>query len=410
MDDNAYLIGRQPILDAQEKITAFELLFRSQKSISSATFDSATQASTRVMFNTISSVGIETLLGNHRGFINVDSELLMSDVIELLPQEQVGLELLESIDIIPDVIERCRFLKSLGYQLALDDHVYCQSLEPLYDGLVDIIKIDLFATPLTTLSEIVGQFRHFPVKLLAEKVDSRDVFLHCRSMDIELFQGYFLARPTLIQKKRLANTATSFLKLMQQLQNDAEIDEIETTFKESPALVYKLLVLVNSVSFHLREKIRTIRHALSIIGRQQLKRWVQIALFAEDSRQGFDNPIMHMAVTRATFMEELARVLPCLGCCSPDEAFLTGTLSMLIDVYDVSLHEVMAGLGLSIGIWNALSGNKGEIGVLLSIVKMVERNELDNAINSFTELGIPLSSALECQKRAINWQEGMTCH
>jgi EAL and modified HD-GYP domain-containing signal transduction protein len=409
MDDNAYLIGRQPILDAQERIAAFELLFRSQKSISSATFDCATQASTRVMFNAISSVGIETLLGKHRGFINVDSELLMSDVIELLPQQQIGLELLESVDITPDVIERCRVLKSLGYQLALDDHVYSQSFEPLYDGLVDIIKIDLFSTPLTTLSEIVGKFRRFPVRLLAEKVDSRDVFLHCRSKGIELFQGYFLARPTLIQKQRLANTAASFLKLMQQLQNDAEISELETTFKESPALVYKLLVLVNSVSFGIREKIRTIRHALCIIGRQQLKRWVQIALFAEDSQQGFDNPIMHMAVTRATFMEELARVLPRLGSSLPDEAFLTGTLSMLIDVYDVTLHEVTAGLGLSSGIWNALSGNKGEISSLLSIAKMVERNDLDQAIDCFAELGIPLSSALECQKRAINWLEGMAC-
>jgi EAL and modified HD-GYP domain-containing signal transduction protein len=410
MNDDAYLIGRQPILDAQEKITAFELLFRSQRSISSAMFDSPTQASTRVIFNTISSLGIEKLLGDHRGFINVDSELLMSDVIELLPRQQVGLELLESIDITPDVIERCRVLKSLGYQLALDDHVYSQSFEPLYDGLVDIIKIDLFATPLTGLSEIVKQFRRYPVKLLAEKVDSRDVFLCCRSMGIELFQGYFLARPTLIQKKRLANTVTSFLKLMKQLQNDAEISEIETTFKESPVLVYKLLVLVNSVSFCLREKIRTIRHALSIIGRQQLRRWVQIALFAEDSHQGFDNPIMHMAVTRASFMEELAHVSPNISSCSPDEAFLTGTLSILIDVYDISLDEVMTGLGVSKGIRNALSGNNDEVGALLCLAKMVERNELDQAIDCFTELGIQLPSVLECQKKAFSWHEGMTAH
>jgi EAL and modified HD-GYP domain-containing signal transduction protein len=409
MDENSYLIGRQPILDAQEKIIAFELLFRSKKSISSAKFDCATQASSQVMFNTISSVGVEKLLGNHRGFINVDSELFMSDVIELLPEQQVGLELLESIEITPDVVERCRVLKSLGYQLALDDHVYSRSLEPLYDGLVDIIKIDLFATPLTGLSDIVKQFRCFPVKLLAEKVDSRDVFLCCRSKGFELFQGYFLARPTLIRKQRLANTVTNFLKLMQQLQNDAEINEIETTFKESPALVYKLLVLVNSVSYGIREKIRTIRYAINIIGRQQLKRWVQVALFADDNHQEFDNPIMQMAVTRATFMEELARVLPDTSSCSTDEAFLTGTLSMLIDVYDVSLDEVMAGLGLSDKIWNALSENKGEIAILLRIAKMVERIKLDEAIDCLTKLGIPLTSALECQKRAFNWHERMTC-
>lgn len=410
MDDNLYLIGRQPILDAQVRITAFELLFRSKKSVSSATFDCAVQASSSVIFNTISSVGVEKLLGNHRGFINVDSELLMSDVIELLPQQQIGLELLESIEITPDVIDRCRALKSLGYHLALDDHVYSQSFEPLYDGLIDIIKIDLFATPLSSLSEIAQQYKRFPVKLLAEKVDSREVFLLCRSKGIELFQGYFLARPTLIQKQKLANTVTSFLKLMQQLQSDAEISEIETTFKESPVLIYKLLVLVNSVTYGMREKIRTIRHAINIIGRQNLKRWVQIALFADDCHQELDNPIMQMAVTRATFMEELARELPDICNCSTDEAFLTGTLSMLIDVYDVSLDEVMAGLGLSDKIWNALSENKGEIAVLLRLAKMVERIELDEAADYFTVLGIPIPTALECLKRAFNWHDGMNCH
>jgi EAL and modified HD-GYP domain-containing signal transduction protein len=403
MQDDAYMIGRQPILNAREEITAFELLFRSPQSISSATFDSATKASTRVIFNTVSTVGIEKLLGGHMGFINVDSELLMSDVIELLPQQQVGLELLESIEITTDVVERCQTLKSLGYQLSLDDHVYNPSFEPLYNGLVDIIKIDLFTTPLSRLSNAVEQFRRYPVKLLAEKVDSKDVFLRCRSMGFELFQGYFFARPTLIQKQRLANNVTSFLKLMQQLVNDAEIDELETTFKESPVLVYKLLILVNSVSLGVHEKIRTIRHALTIIGRQQIKRWVQIALFAEDGRQELNDPIMHMAGTRATLMEELARISPRHSGISTDEAYMAGTLSMLIDVYDISLDEVMSSLSLSDDIRNALTENKGEIGILLSLAKMVEQIELDKAMDCFAELGIPLSSVLECQKTAFNW-------
>jgi len=216
MQNDAYLIGRQPILNGREEITAFELLFRSQESIASARFESATQASSRVILNTLSTMGIENLLGKQRGYVNVDLDLLMSDVIELLPQQQVGLELLESIEITPEVVQRCRELKSRGYRMALDDHEYSPLFEPLYDGLVEIIKIDLFTTPLSELPEMVARFRRYPVKLLAEKVDSRDVYLHCRSMGIELFQGYFFARPTLIRKQRLANSVNSFLKLMQQ--------------------------------------------------------------------------------------------------------------------------------------------------------------------------------------------------
>jgi EAL and modified HD-GYP domain-containing signal transduction protein len=352
-------------------------------------------------------MGIDNLLGKQRGYVNVDLELLMSDVIELLPQEQVGLELLESIEITPAVVERCRELKSRGYRMALDDHEYSPLFEPLYDGLVEIIKIDLFTTPLSKLPEIVGRFRHYPVKLLAEKVDTRDVYLRCRSMGIELYQGYFFARPTLIRKQRLANTVNSFLKLMQQLENGAEITKIEATFKESPTLVYQLLMLVNSVSFGLHEKIRTIRHAITIIGLQQLKRWVQIALFAEDGHQEFTDPIMHLAVVRATFMEELARLQTHRVSCSPDEAFMVGILSILKDVYDIPLDEMVTSLNLSDDIKSAMFEKKGDISILLSLAKMIERNELDEATEGFTTLGIPIPVVVECQNKAFNWRHGL---
>ncbi|MGD0585535.1 MAG: EAL domain-containing protein [Oryzomonas sp.] len=407
MYDEAYLIGRQPILNGREEIVAFELLFRSSESVSSARFESPIRASSQVILTTLSAIGIETLLGQQHGFVNVDIDLLMSDVIELLPHERVGLELLESIEFTPEVVKRCRTLKSRGYQMVLDDHEYDPSFEPLYDGLVEIVKIDLLKTSLNRLPAMVERFRRHPVKLLAEKVETRGVFLRCRSLGMDLFQGYFFARPTLVQKQWMANALSSFLTLMQQLSSGAETCEIEATFKESPALVYKLLILVNSVSVGLHEKIRTIRHAITIIGRQQLKRWVQLALFAGDGRQGVNNPIMHMAVTRATFMEELARTPPRIGSCSPDEAFMVGILSVLKDVYEVSMEEVVTSLGLSDDIRNALTEKKGEMSVLLSLSKMLEENDFDEAVECFEVLGIPLLSVLDCQRKALNWHMGL---
>jgi c-di-GMP-related signal transduction protein len=408
MNEETFLIGKQPILNCQEEIVAFELLFRSQRSGSSAKFDSATQASSRVILNMLSNIGIESLLGKHQGFVNVDLDLLMSDSIELLPKQLVGLELLESIEATPKVVERCRKLKSLGYQLALDDHKYCPSFEPLYNGLIDIIKIDLFTTPLSSLSGVVEQFRRYPVRLLAEKVETRQEFLLCRSLGFELFQGYFFARPTLIQKQRLTSCIQSFLKLMTQLGNDAEISELEGTFKESPVLVYKLLMLVNSVSFGLHDKVRTIRHAITVVGRQQLKRWVQIALFADDGRQDFNNPVMHMAVARANFMEELARAHPHIGDCSPDEAFMAGILSMLKDVYDIVIDNVIAGLNHLEDIEDAVEEERSKINILLCLARMIEKNKLDEAAEYFELLGISLESVFECQKKAFDYHMGLS--
>src|SRR6185369_9474020 len=109
MDDSNYLIGRQPILNRLEEIVAHELLFRSPRSFSSAVILDSTKASARVIINTLSGFGISQILGKRRGFINVEADLLMSDNIEILPAEMIGLELLENIKLTPAIVERCRF-------------------------------------------------------------------------------------------------------------------------------------------------------------------------------------------------------------------------------------------------------------------------------------------------------------
>lgn len=234
-------MGRQPILDGLEDVVAYELLFRSPQSTSSADIVNASHATSSVILNVLSNFGIREILGNYRGFINVDAAMLMNEALELLPPELIGLELLEDIVITPAVVERCRKLKSKGFVLALDDHRYDPAYEELYSGVIDIVKFDLLETPLEDLYHEVELLRHYPVKLLAEKVDSRHVYLRCRRMGFELFQGYFFARPSLMQKSRMENSAGTFFKLMQQLASDADIDDIEQTFKQSPALTLSLI-------------------------------------------------------------------------------------------------------------------------------------------------------------------------
>lgn len=409
MNISDHLIGRQPILNRFEEIVAYELLFRSPSSLSSAMINDSTQASASVIINTLSRFGIRDILGNHRGFINVEADLLMSDNIELLPTEVIGLELLENIVITPDVVERCRALKKAGCLLALDDHEYSREYEPLYDGLVDIIKVDLFKTPLDRLYNMVETFKRFPVKLLAEKVDTRAVFLRCRSLGFEMFQGYFFARPSLLQKKRLEDSASILFELMQQLSNDSDLEQIEQTFKKSPAMTYKLLLLVNSVSTGLREKIRTVRHAISIIGLNQLKRWVQLSIFAADDNRGFDNPLVDLAAVRAAFMEELALLHP--ACkhfkCYPDQAFMVGILSLLKDIYEISMDDIISGLNLSSEIKDALVDRSGPLGDLLSLAEKLDLLDFDGATIFLEKMEIPLATVQECQKKAFNWREGL---
>ena len=401
-------MGRQPILNGLEEVVGYELLFRSPQSLSSASILNSSQATSSVILNVLSNFGIREILGGYRGFINVDAEMLMNEALELLPSDMIGLELLEDVIITPEIIARCRALKAQGFVLALDDHRYNPAYEELYAGIIDIVKMDLIATPLEDLFQEVEQLRRYPVKLLAEKVDSRHVYLRCRRMGFELFQGYFFARPSLMQKSRMENSAGTFFKLMQQLSADADIEEIEQTFKQSPALTYKLLLLVNSVSCMTREKIRTVLHAITQIGREHLHRWVQLAIFADDGGTGLNNALLDMAAVRAAFMEELARFKPqspqLMRQAQPEEAFMVGTLSMLKDIYDVDLKEIVAQLNLSDEIQDALLHRGGDLGTLLCLAEMMESLELDEAAECLGKLGITLDTVVTCQKKAYNWR------
>jgi c-di-GMP-related signal transduction protein len=407
MDTN-YLIGRQPILNRNEEVVAYELLFRSAGSKDAATVLDTSQASASVIINTLSGFGLEAILGPHRGFINLELELLMSDSIAILPKERVVLELLESLQVNPELVERCRTLKAMGFTLALDDHEFDPVYEELY-SIVEIVKVDLFQSPVEHLAEMVERFTPYPVKLLAEKVESREEYLRCRDMGFELFQGYYFAKPSLMEKKRFDDAGANLLKLMRLLNEDAEIDAIEQAFRESPGLTYKLLLLVNSVSLGIRIKIQNVRHAVATLGRQQIKRWVQLALFASDDKSGLENPLIELAAVRAAFMEQLASRLPQLKD-KPDaidQAFMTGILSLLETIYAISMDEVIATLHLSKEVREALTSRSGLFGKLLHLAELVERMEFREASQQFEEMGLSQEEVMASQVNAYNWRGGM---
>jgi len=406
MPNEHYLIGRQPILDRGEEIKGFELLFRSDAAWGFAEVGDASQATAQVIVTTLS--GIESILGPHRGFINLDFNMLMSDVLEILPRERVVLELLETLSPTTDVVQRCRELKANGFTLALDDHLYSPAFEELY-RIVDIVKVDVQQVPDDRLEEMVHQLRAYPMTLLAEKVQSRTEYRRCLDLGFELFQGFYFSEPVLMEKRRFDDAGAVLLKLMYLLNEDAELDLIEQAFRSSPGLTYKLLLLMNSVLLGLREKIHTVRHAVVVLGRQQIRRWVQLALFASDDSRGPENPLVDMAAVRGALMEQLALCLPSrneqqhLG----EKAFMVGILSLLEVIYRISMDEVVTSVALSEDIRDALVSRTGELGELLEATEMIERLEFAPALERLAGLGITRDDLRLAQVKAYSWREGM---
>jgi len=409
MKNQSCLIGRQPILSNNERVVAYELLFRSFGSANNAEVRNATFSSANVINNTLTNFGIQNLLGEHLGFINLDHELLMSDVLEMLPTDQIVLELLESLEVTDQLVDRCRELKEMGFTLALDDHEYSPIYHDLYN-IADIVKVDLVQTPLERLPEMVELLRPFPVKLLAEKVESRTEYQVCRDMKFDYFQGYFFARPSVLEKKRLAESGVTLIKLMRLLSDDAEISEIEENIKSDSSLTFKLLVMANSVAVGLRERVESVHKAISVVGRNQIKRWVQLALFASDDIRSSANPLIDMAAVRAGLMEQLAWCHPYLAQDhdAPEKAFLTGILSLLERVYSISIDELTLKLNLSEDIRSALIAREGFYGKLLTLSEKSESLDFDGVEAILEELGISAEDASNSQVESYCWNSVIT--
>ncbi len=403
-----FFIGRQPILDVKQEIYGYELLFRAAGHHSTAQFESQAQASASVIASALSDFGLQDVLGEKFGFLNITAGMLHSEMLELLPIEQSVLEVLETIELDDNVRLRCSELKSMGFKIALDDHIYNPQHSAFYK-LVDIVKVDIMATDPDELPHIAADLRQYPVQLLAERVETIEDFEKCLRYGFELFQGYFFERPVIIGQKRIDPSGIAMMKLLQQLNENWDINEVEETFRENPSLTFNLLKLVNSVMVGLREKIKNLRHAIMILGINHLRRWVQLALFAGKDDRGLNSPLLEMAAVRGRLMELLMIQRTGLPRTSDtvETAFLTGILSLLDVLYETPMSHVVESLNLSDEVADALLQREGQLGMLLLLTEKLEKTDFATVEKLLQALSINLDQLLEAQLDAFNWRNSI---
>lgn len=370
-----FFLARQPIVDRAESLVAFELLFRSANRAESGVLDD-TGATAQVVVNAFAEMGIAEVLGSNKGFINVDAIFLYSDLVEIFPRQQVVIELLETISITEKVIERCRELKAKGYTLAVDDVVELDEGVRSLLGIVDIVKLDLMAIDAGRLPGIVKELKRYPVKLLAEKVEDRQQVKDCIEMGFDLFQGYYFARPEMLSGKRANPSKMALLNIFSMMARGAENNEIEDAFKPHADLTYNLMRMVNSPGAGLSTKISSLKQGLMVLGREPLKRWVQLLLYASTGETGGVSPLMQLAATRAKFMELVVQQERPGSRDYADLAFMVGMLSLLESLLGEPMPGILARMSLQEDVEAALLRREGELGRLLNHCERLEAGEL----------------------------------
>lgn len=395
---NEVFIARQPILTAKEKIFGYELLFRNAGQ-SQAIINDDHQATATVMMNALNSFGFTSLVGKRKGFINVNDKTLASGFIDLLPHENTVLEILETQKPDSGFIELCRAFQKKGYVFALDDFTYHNSIQPLLE-LAEYVKFDLLIQDRKKLEESLQVVKKYPVRLLAEKVETKEDFEYCRNLGFELFQGYFFAKPSVIATKSLSASQLILLELFNGLANEKELDALEKLFKKSPQLDLKLLTFINSAGFYLMEKVTSIRQAMMLLGYRNLQKWVALLLFAQDTEDFRSNPLLEKAAIRGLTMESIAKKITGSRLIA-DSAFIVGILSLANVLLGIDLEELASKLNLAQDLRDALIDKEGLLGAVFLITEKAELDELNDVQDILKMHKVSVNAVLSSQMDAL---------
>jgi len=395
-------VARQPILDRQQKLYGYELLFRSDGVTNAFNGTEAGTATMHVLSNTLMSIGAEKLLGGKKAFVNFDHRLLLENMYLALPRESLVIEILETVEPTRDLVTLCRSIQEQGYALALDDFTDAPGFAPLA-RMANVIKVDLRLTSRAEQERVLRAYKSRGVLMLAEKVETQAEFEWARGVGFDLFQGYFFARPTLVRSRQIPASKAVCLQLLRETrQVDLDLKRIRRLIREDVSLTYQLMRYANSAAFQRGTRYTSITRVLLVMGENNIRRWVALATLPMLATNK-PNELMKLSLVRASFCERLAQLAEAPN---PNEAFLMGMFSLLDALIDQPLEEALRNLDLGKDVAAALLGDAREQGFLPSLYRLVhgyEEGRWNEVEEASQQCGIAFPAIGEAYLESTAW-------
>jgi c-di-GMP-related signal transduction protein len=394
-------VARQPILSAEQKVYGYELLFRDGVEQYFRATDS--DAASRSTLDTSILMGIDILCDGRLAFINCTREVLLKDYITLLPPSQAVVEVLESVPVDDLVIAACQRARAAGYLVALDDFEVDDPREALVPA-ADIIKVDIRKTSIEQGADLIKRWGTPKRRILAEKVETREEFDAAKKAGFTYFQGYFFRKPELLQAREIPANRLSYLRLLQAITR-AEPDprEIEDALKGDTALVYRLLRYLNSPVFGFTREIKSVRHALAMLGEREVCRWIRLAVTLV-AAQNKPSDLVLSALVRGRFCELLAPKMKHDG----SDLFLIGLLSLMDSILDIPMGLVLEGISVDKETKAVLLGQESQLSSMYDLMLAQEAADWERLKKLSAQTHIQEAFVAECRWEAIEWARQMT--
>ncbi|BEV09483.1 MULTISPECIES: EAL domain-containing protein [unclassified Methylophilus] len=397
------IIGRQPVVNDQQQIIGYEFFFRNETDGSNTPFEEDIQTCARILNTTMDEMHESWLLGQQLAFINVDHVMLNSVFLELMPAEKTVLEVVHHLQVTPEILARCQELKQLKFRIALDNPQHYPHLEALLP-YADFIKIDMRNVDIAQAKQWLKKYQHDQCSLIAEKVEENNQFQDLLDAGYHQFQGYFYAKPENISSKVINPSFDGVLHLLNLVSQEAENKDIENGFKRDTTLSYKLLRYINSVGFGLSCEVQSIGHALTILGRNQLYRWLTLLMVTAGNNSS-SPALMKTSITRGRLTELLGE--PFFEKRDRDNLFVVGVFSLLDVMLKVPMENILEKLQLPETIVDALVERQGIFGPFLKLTEACEDANNEEILEMAAMLQLKPEKVNQCHMEALAWTEAL---
>ncbi|PRO73157.1 diguanylate phosphodiesterase [Alteromonas alba] len=392
-------VARQPIVDTSQQLYAYELLFRDGEKNCFPNI-SPDEATSRILAASHLNVGLEAVTNGALAFINFHTDTLLYRFPTSLDPNNVVIEITETVDVSDDLVEACQQINAQGYRLALDDYDLEEKWQALLP-LISIVKFDITTVTDQQIRETVPLLKAHNIKLVAERVETKEQFHYYRQLGFDYFQGYFFARPEVIRHRKMSSSAVNMLELLKEsTAAELNIENINTILERDVSLSYLLLRFINNPTVNKRNEITSLKHAMNFMGEQEVRKFIALLSLANLS-DGQPGEILSMSLVRARFCELILVAMKDHS--KPNSGFLTGMLSLIDTLMEQEMRELVSKLPLPGDVSGALCGENNQLKQCLHLATAFERGQWGIVRAIGTRFGLTQKQLHEIYISALSW-------
>ena len=393
---STYYVHKEPVFDKKRCLFGNEFSFRRHASDGGLRWP-ALSVDEHVAGDVSSEGGFERLTGSRRAFLTLDVAAMKGDTLSLLPRNSV-FQIPERDALDKEIVLSATLLKRQTYQVAVDYTPSGRGLSPLH-RVADFVRMNASSFSLDQVASAVALFKGLPARLIAGSVEDGESFGKCRDLGFELFQGPFFVTSPGDEAPSISSSQEVLMGLFNDLRADKDVAVIERTFKDNPKLAYGLLQLMNSAFFRASRKVASIGQAITLLGYENVQKWVVLLLFTVEPRGAQSHPLIEKALARSRLMESLAKKTGERAL--SESAFITGLLSFMNVFFNMRPDEVTEKLNLVREIQNALTRREGVLGMLLSLAEKADRQDYDGMEKDTEALKLSVEDVLWAETNAL---------